>query len=88
MKQNVNEEVTVVMYYSAKKKEVVPYRLSWDNKDYELGSVDYYHPFMEGQTRMHVFELCDKQETIWFRLLLNGDNLHWTLEAIHDGNAD
>jgi hypothetical protein len=88
MKQQVNEEVSVYWYYQASKKKTVLHRLGWQNKDYELGNVDYYHTYMDGQTKLHVFELCDKQETIWFRLVLNGSNLHWTLEAIHDGNAD
>jgi hypothetical protein len=88
MKQQVNEEVSVVMYYSAKKRKLVPYRLSWQNKDYELAEVDYYHNYMEGQERQHIFELCDKSNTLWFRLRLDSLNLHWMLEAIHDGLAD
>jgi hypothetical protein len=88
MKQKVNEEVSVIMYYSAKKKKFVPYRLNWQNKDYELGMVDYYHSYMEGQERQHIFELCDKDTSLWFRLRLDSLNLHWTLEGIHDGLAD
>jgi hypothetical protein len=88
MKQNINEEVSVVMYYWASKKRIVPYRLSWQNKDYQLGQVDYYHSYMEGQERQHIFELADSDMTIFFRLRLDGKNLHWTLERIHDGLAD
>lgn len=88
MKQVIDEEVTVVMYYTAKKRQFIPYRLSWNNKDYELGPVDYKHSYMEGRERQHIFELCDKEETIWFRLRFNSLNLHWVLEAIHDGNGN
>jgi hypothetical protein len=88
MKQVVNEEVTVVMYYSAKKRKLIPHQISWNNKEYDLGDVDYYHTFMEGQERQHIFELCDKAATLHFRLRLDCLNLHWTLEAVHDGNAD
>lgn len=88
MKQQVNEEVTVVMYYSSKKKKLIPARLDWHNKTYDLGEVDYYHSYMDGQERQHIYELCDIEQTIWFRLRQNGLNNHWTLEAIHDGNAD
>lgn len=87
MKEKIDEEVTVVMYYSPKKRQVVPHRLYWQNKDYTLGKVDYYHSYMEGQERQHIFELCDKEATLWFRLRLDSSNLHWTLEAIHDGLA-
>lgn len=86
MKEKINEEVSVVMYYSAKQKRVIPHHLVWQNKDYFLGKVGYHHSYMEGRERQHIFELIDKESTLWFRLRLNGGNLHWTLEAIHDGS--
>lgn len=88
MKQVVDEEVTVVMYYSAKNRKLIPYRLSWNNRDYDLGAVDYYHSYMEGRERQHIFELCDKELTLKFRLRMDSLNLHWALEEIHDGLAD
>ena len=87
MKQTINEEVSVVMYYSANLKQAVPYLMHWQNKDYKLSAVDYYHSYMEGRDRQHIYELVDKEETLWFRLRLDSSNLHWTLEAIHDGLA-
>lgn len=88
MNRQIDEEVTVVMYYSSKKKKFIPYRLSWDNHDYELGEVDYYHNYMEGRERQHIFELSDKDQTLKFRLRMDSLNLHWILEGIHDGLAD
>lgn len=88
MREKINEEVSVVMSYSAKKKQAMPYILQWQNKDYFLGTVDYYHTYMEGQERQHIFELTDKESTLFFRLKLNSSNLHWTLEVIHDGLAN
>lgn len=87
MREKVNEEVSVVMYYSAKKKMAVPHLLQWKNIDYVLGQIDYYHSYMEGQDKQHVFELVDKNRSLWFRLRLDSTNLHWTLEAVHDGLA-
>jgi hypothetical protein len=43
---------------------------------------------MEGQERQHIFELCDTEATLKFRLRLDCLNLHWILEEIHDGLAD
>lgn len=88
MKQMIDEEVSVVMYYSVSLKQAVPYILHWQHKDYRLGVVDYHHSYMEGRERQHIYELVDKEETLWFRLRLDSSNLHWTLEAIHDGLAD
>lgn len=87
MKEKINQEVSVVMYYSSKHKQVVPHLLHWQNKDYSLGKVDYYHSYMEGRERQHIFELVDKESSLWFRLRLDSSNLHWTLEAVHDGLA-
>lgn len=88
MKQKINEEVSVVMYYSSKQKRAVPYLLNWQGKDYSLAAVSYQHSYMEGRERMHIFELTDKEQSLHFRLRLDGSNLHWILEAIHDGLAD
>jgi hypothetical protein len=88
MRQTINKEVNVIMYYSAKKKKFVPYRLNWQNKDYNLGPVDYQHSYMEGQERQHIFELCDTEETLHFKLRLDTLNLHFILMEIHDGLAD
>lgn len=87
MREPINQEVSVVMSYSARAKRAQPYLLNWQNKDYYVGKIGYYHSYMEGRERQHIFELVDKEETLWFRLRLDGSNLHWTLEAIHDGLA-
>lgn len=85
MREKIDQEVSVVMYYSAKQKQAVPHLLNWQNKDWRLGKVDYYHSYMEGRDRQHIFELTDKDTSLWFRLRLDSSNLHWTLEAVHDG---
>ena len=85
MKVKINKEVSVIGYYSVKFKKFVPHLLHWQGRDYRLGQVDYYHSYMKGRERQHIFELVDKQETLWFRLRLDSSNLHWTLEAVHDG---
>ena len=85
MREKINEEVSVVMYYSARKREALPFLISWQNKDYSVGKVGYYHKVKVGQTLHHIFEVVDKDNTLHFRLNLDTSNLHWTLEATHDG---
>jgi hypothetical protein len=87
MRETINEEVSVVMSYSARHKQVLPYLMHWQNKSYYLSKPSYYHTYMEGQDKQHIFELVDHDNILWFRLRLNSANLHWTLEAIHDGLA-
>lgn len=87
MREKINEEVSVVMYYSARKRVALPHMISWQNKEYLVGKIGYHHQVKDGQTLHHIYELTDKYESIWFRLDLDTSNLHWKLEAIHDGLA-
>lgn len=87
MKEKINQEVSVVMYYSAKLKKAAPRLLIWQNKEYKVADISYSHYYMEGRHEQHIFEFVDIDKTLWFRLRLDSSNLHWTLEAIHDGLA-
>ncbi len=87
MREKINEEVSVVMYYSVKKRKALPHLIYWQNKDYTVGKIGYHHTVNEGRVLHHIYELVDKENTIWFRLNLNTSNLHWTLEAVSDGLA-
>lgn len=85
MREKIDEEVSVVMYYSAKKRRALPHTISWQNREYRVGKIGYHHSVKEGATLHHIYELVDVNETLWFRLRLDTSNLHWRLEAISDG---
>ena len=85
MRETINEEVSVVMYYSSRRRQAIPHTISWRNKEYFVGTIGYRHTINDGATLHHIFELVDKAETLWFRLDFDTSNLHWKLEAIHDG---
>lgn len=87
MREKINEEVSVVMYYSARKRIALPHTITWQNKDYTVGKIGYHHKIYEGRILIHVFELVDKENSLWFRLCLDTGNLHWKLEAVSDGLA-
>jgi len=87
MREIINEEVSVVMVYSAKKRLALPHIIGWHNKEYKVGEIGYHHIVKDGDVRHHIFELVDTKDTLWFRLNLDTSNLHWKLEAIHDGLA-
>lgn len=83
----INEEVSVVMYYSARRRMALPHLINWKNRDYVVGKIGYHHTTRDGQTLHHIFELTDKESSLWFRLNLDTSNLHWVLEAVSDGMA-
>ena len=87
MREVINEEVSVVMIYSAKKRSALPHIISWQNKEFRVGKIGYHHSVKVGDTRHHIYELVDASNSLWFRLNLDTSNLHWKLEAIHDGLA-
>jgi hypothetical protein len=87
MREKINDEVSVAMYYSAQKKLALPRLIVWQNKEYTIKEMGYRHTIMDGQTLHHIFELTVNEADLWMRLNLDTSNLHWTLEAISDGLA-
>lgn len=80
MRESLNEPVSVVWYYNAKSRHMQPYMLTWNNQDYYLGKIDFWHKTWSGKYQIHHFSIADKAEQAYFKLALNTDSLQWTLE--------
>lgn len=80
MRPGLHEPVSVLSIYSKKHKIFKPEIVTWNNIDYRLGKVDFYHKTKKGATTLHHFSLTDKRETAYFKLVFNASNLNWTLE--------
>ena len=80
MREGLNEPVSVLAGYSEKDKIFKPLIVTWGGRDYRLGKVDFYHKTKQGLVTLHHYSLSDKDETIYFKLKLDGVNLQWTLE--------
>ncbi len=85
MREKINEKVSVISYYSAKKGKTVPHLVHWKNKAYAVGELGLAHKYKNGDTWYHVFEVTTKDKTLAMRLNLNTQELSWTLEVISDG---
>ena len=88
MREVINEEVSVVSYFSARKRLSLPHIISWQGREYAVGKIGFHHTVRRGDTLHHIFELVDREEVLWMRLNLDTSNLHWTLEIVSDGLAD
>ncbi len=88
MREVINQEVSVVSYFSARKRLSLPHIISWRGREYSVGTIGFHHTIRRGETLYHIFELSDREEQLWMRLKLDTSTLHWTLEAVSDGNAD
>jgi hypothetical protein len=80
MRPGINEPVSVVWYYNAKLRHMQPYMLTWNNQDYHLGKIDFWHKTWDGKHQIHHFSIADKDGNNYFKLALNTDTLNWTLE--------
>ncbi len=86
MRESLNEPVSVVMYYDAAHSRVKPYKINWNGREYLLGPVDFHHKTRDGRVVIHHFSLADIDQTTYFKLALNTEDLHWTLEEYMSGD--
>ncbi|HUD03503.1 MAG TPA: hypothetical protein VMR51_01830 [Patescibacteria group bacterium] len=87
MREKINEKVSVVTVFSAKRRAAAPYVVSWQNKEYKVGEIGYHHTIKDGEVLHHIYELADKESTLWMRLNFDTSTMQWTLEAVSDGLA-
>ena len=86
MIEKISIPVSVSMTFDSTKRKVFPKALIWNNRLYPIIKIGLHHTFRQGRTLYHVFSVASK--TLFFRLLLNTENLHWRLEEIADGMTD
>ena len=84
MLELINERVSVIMKYDRGTSVVMPVKMRWQAKDYLINKLGYYHRTREGRTIQHIFHVTDG--LLDFRLRLDSDTLHWTLEQVSDEN--
>lgn len=86
MIQRISEPVSVVTTFDAPARRVRPLSLQWSHHEYPVTQIGLRHTYKTGNTRYHVFSVVSGN--LFFRLNLNTDTLHWTLEEISDGLPD
>ncbi len=87
MRESLNEPVSVVWYYNARTRSHQPYMLTWNNQDYYLGKIDFWHKTWDGKYQIHHFSIADKDGGAYFKLAFNTDTFNWVLEeymSAHD----
>lgn len=79
MIQRLSEPVSVLF-------NSTPISLTWSNQTYNITQIGLHHTVRDGRILHHIFSVLAGD--LFFRLNLNTDNLHWTLEEISDGLPD
>ena len=86
MIQKLSVPISVDLSFDSKKRTVFLREVIWDGKTYPIVKIGLHHTYKEGRTLFHVFSVAS--QTLFFRLVLDTDNLFWTLEEISDGLPD
>ena|SRR3972149_10061133 len=86
MLEKVSVPVSVSLSFDSTKRKVVPRWVVWNGRVHSIIKVGLHHTYRQGRTLYHVFSVASN--TLFFRLVLNTDNLHWKLEEISDGLPD
>lgn len=83
MIEKIDIPVSVSFTFDSGNCRVSPKALVWNGRLYGVKKVGLHHTFRKGRTLFHVFSVASK--SMFFRIVLNTDNLHWRLEEISDG---
>ena len=81
--QKISEPVSVSLSYNHQTHKVIPKALIWQGRLYGITKLGLHHTFRRGRTLYHVFSVTTS--TLFFRLVLNTEDLHWRVEEIADG---
>ncbi len=83
MIQKIDEPVSVSLSFDSKTNKVRPKAVVWKGRLYTISKIGLHHAYRQGKNLYHVFSVSTP--TLFFRLTLDAQNLHWRLEEISDG---
>ncbi len=86
MIQKISVPIHVTCTFDSKLRKVFPEIVVWEGRSYPIKKIGLHHTYRLGRTLFHVFSV--ESASLFFRLVLNTDNLFWTLEEISDGEPD
>jgi len=75
--------VSVSLTFDSTTRKVVPKAIVWNGRIYKIIKIGLHHTYRAGRTLFHVFSVAS--DTLFFRLVLDTETLHWRLEEISDG---
>jgi len=82
MIQDIKTPISVSLYYNHRKNTSFPISLLWEGRNYHIKKIGLHYSFRKGKTLFHIFTAVT--ENLFFKLVLNTDNLFWSLEQIGD----
>lgn len=86
MIQKIDAPISVALYFNHQLRQAAPTFLIWEGRSYKITKIGLHHTLRVGKTLYHVFSA--ETPTLFFRLVLNTDTLHWKVEEIADGESN
>ena len=86
MRETLREKVSVSLVFDSRTNRVIPTHLRRQGRLHTITQVGFHHTYRTGHTLIHVFSVTDG--TMFFRLELNTETLHWCLSEVSDGYSD
>ena len=83
MIEKVNASVSVSLSFNSDTKITTPRAIKWNGRIHKITKIGLHHTYRQGRTLYHVFSVASA--TLFFRLVLDSETLHWKLEEIADG---
>jgi hypothetical protein len=79
----INEKISVLSLFNAANNKAMPYLIKWKNRKYPVTQIGLHHTVHIGKVLHHIFSISSGNT--YFRINLNTENLHWTLEELDTG---
>ena len=86
MRETLREKVSVNLVFNHKTKQVIPKHIKWQGRLHTITQAGLHHTYRSSRTLIHVFSVTNG--TMFFRLELNTETLHWLLTEVSDGQPD
>ena len=75
MLETINEPIEVVTIF--KQNKLIPFKFFWQGKEFLIKKINLTHSEFQGRVKFYFFAVSDN--TNYFKLQFNTDNLSWTL---------
>ncbi len=86
MEDAIGDKINVITIFNWEKQTVIPYKITWQKREYFIKKLNYYFKQRENGIIIHNFYVNDGQ--LDFYLKFNSDSLNWTLQHIYDGSSN
>jgi len=86
MIQKIHAPISVAFVYNHLKQEVHPVKICWEGRQYTVTTIGLHHTVRDGRTLFHIFSV--ETASLFFKLALNTESLHWSVEEIADGEPN